>query len=175
MKKRVYLLTVWSYAGWPLFIAKAGISHNEAIRAADVERSIWQTTGRQVRVRPFFAVTLFMFADVERVLLLMTRRLRCHRFRGASGWTEFVYTANPLTAILAGLMSWWLGFDAIGWAALSMFFMPFPLDLALALGAFALLDIVVCILLPWLFNIALFVGGVYAAASLLSILADIAL
>lgn len=155
-RKYVYVMTIWSASGLPMWLAKPGFSVDADYRAADVERSIWQITGEKVSVRPFFRVKVWMWAGIERTLLGLVRRLKSRRFQGASGWTEVCHAVNPIAGLLAGMLGYGMGMQCPVWLGLCVSALPWPLDLAL------------CLVLLLVIELALILGGLYGLLWIIS-------
>lgn len=131
-----------------LWIGKVGFSVDADSRAADVERSIWQTTGVQVRVRRFFRVRVFMYRAIEKAIHTLIRPYQSRRFDGASGGTEFFTVLNVFTGIVAYLLMYIYSIKCAGYTALVVMLLPWPVDFALFVLLLALFEyalIAVCI------------------------------
>lgn len=141
-----------------LWIGKVGFSVDADVRAADVERSIWQTTGLQVRVRRFFGVRVFWYRGIEKAIHNVLKPYRSKRFEAANGGTEFFTVRNVITALCAYCGLWSIGIPCASWLALCVMFLPLPLDFALfiaLLAAFEYAVIAVMIYMAWMGGITL--------------------
>jgi hypothetical protein len=114
-----------------LWIAKVGISGDDAIRAADVERSILQELGLQVRVSRFFRARVFMFRGIEKALHGVLKPYNSKRFRGSNGGTEYFTVLNVFTGLVSYILAWGAGIPCAGWLAAVIMLLPLPLDFAL--------------------------------------------
>lgn len=130
-RKYVYVLMTWGNYGLPTWVGKVGFSYDADVRAADVERSIWQITGSPVRVRVFFRVRVFLYRHIEKAIHTVIRRYQSQRFAGASGGTEFFHTLNPVVALIFGLLYWGYGGQCPGYFSGAVLLLPLPLDFAL--------------------------------------------
>lgn len=141
-RRYVYVLNVRPVNAWIpfLWIGKVGFSVDADIRAADVERSIWQITGTQVRVRKFFCVRLFLYRAVEAAIHAVIKPYRSRRFDGASGGTEFFTVLNVFAGLLCYLGFWAYSLPCAGWLAALVMVLPWPIDFALFVGLLALVE-----------------------------------
>ena len=150
-RRYVYVLNVKPRGGLIpfLWIAKVGFSVDADLRAADVERSIWQKTGQNVLVLPFFRVRVFMFRGIEKAVHTVLRPYNTVRFAGANGGTEFFRVINVLCGLLCYTLFWWLGLPCAGWLALCIMVLPLPFDFALFVALLAALEY--CIVLALIY------------------------
>ena len=114
-----------------LWIGKVGFSVDADVRAADIERSIWQTTGMQVRVRRLFRVRVFMYRAIEAAIHTVIRPYRSSRFEGASGGTEFFRVFNLVSGLLCYCLFYAYSLPCAGWLALCVMVLPWPVDFVL--------------------------------------------
>lgn len=141
-----------------LWIGKVGFSVDADVRAADVERSIWQTTGLQVRVRRFFRVRVFWYRAIEKAIHNVLRPYRSKRFEAANGGTEFFTVLNVVSGLCAYCALWSIGVPCASWLALCVMLLPLPLDFALfviLLAAFEYAVMAALIYAAWLGGITL--------------------
>lgn len=142
-RKAVYVFNVIDdLFGNPLWVGKVGHSVNEVARAADIETSIWQVTGRKVKIKQFFAVRLFAYRLAEKIVHGVLRPLRTEIFKGASGWTEMFRTVNVYTGVLTALALYYFGIDGPGSIlyAVAVALIPRPLDMAFFVLVMALIE-----------------------------------
>ena len=125
-----------------LWVAKVGFSVDADVRAADVERSIWQVTGQNVRVSTFFRVRVFMFRGIEKAVHTVLRRYKTDRFAGASGGTEFFNVRNFVTGILAGIAYYAAGGTCPVWFALFVYILPWPIEFAFYVLLLAIVELI---------------------------------
>lgn len=132
-RRYVYVLNVKPKGGLIpfLWIAKVGFSVDADLRDSDVERSIWQTTGQNVLVRPFFQVRVFMFRGIEKAIHTILKPYNTVRFAGANGGREFFRVINVLCGLLCYVLFWGHGLPCAGWLALCVMVLPWPLDFSL--------------------------------------------
>jgi hypothetical protein len=132
-RRYVYVLNVRPASGLIpfLWVAKVGFSVDADLRAADVERSIWQRTGQNVRVSTFFRVRVFMFRGTEKAVHTALRPYNTLKFSGANGGTEFFRVINLVLGLMCYLFFWAYGLPCAGWLALCVMLLPWPLDFAL--------------------------------------------
>lgn len=141
-RRFVYVLNVSPRNGLIpfLWIGKVGFSVDADVRAADVERSIWQTTGMQVRVRRLFRVRVFMYRAIEAAIHTVIRPYRSSRFEGASGGTEFFRVFNVVSGLLCYCLFYAYSLPCAGWLALCVMVLPWPIDFALFVLLLALVE-----------------------------------
>ena len=141
-RRYVYVLNVRPASGLVpfLWVAKVGFSVDADLRAADVERSIWQMTGQNVRVSTFFRVRVFMFRGIEKAVHTVLRPYNTLKFSGANGGTEFFRVINLVFGLLCYLLFWAYGWPCAGWLALCVMLAPFPLDFALFVMLLAVVE-----------------------------------
>lgn len=132
-----------------LWIGKVGFSVDADVRAADVERSIWQTTGVQVRVSRFFHVRVFAYRAIEKAIHTVIKPYRSNRFEGASGWTEMFTILNIFTGLLCYIGFWALSIPCASWLCLCIMVLPWPIDFAVFVAVLAAFEYAVCGLLMW--------------------------
>lgn len=154
-RKYVYVLMTWSAAGLrlPTWVGKVGFSHDADIRAADIERSIWQVTGYPVRVRVFFRVRVFLYRQIETAIHTVIRPYQSRRFAGCSGGTEFFHTLNPFAAVLFGLLMYGWGSGCPQWWAACVLLLPWPIDFAVFVLLLAAVEYLLALLALYLLTI----------------------
>lgn len=133
-----------------LWVGKVGFSVDSDVRAADVERSIWQETGVQVRVSRFFHARVFMYRPIEKAIHTVIRLYRSKRFERASGGTEFFTVLNVFAGLLCYLAFWAYSLPCAGWLALCVMVLPWPVDFALFVGILALVEYALCAGAGWI-------------------------
>jgi len=106
-RKAVYVFHVTADVfGLPLWVAKCGHADDELQRARDIEESIYEVTGKRVRLRCFISVRLFLYRASEKAVHNVLRPLKTRMFEGASGWTEFFREVNIFCATLVYIALW---------------------------------------------------------------------
>ena len=151
-RKAVYVFNVTAELfNVPLWVGKVGHSADEISRAAGIETSIWNETGKRVKINQFFSVRLFTYRHAEKIVHGVLKPLRTDMFKNASGWTEFFRTVNVYTGTLVALGLYYLGIDGPGSIlyAVAVSLIPRPLDMAFFVLAMALIEWALICLFCW--------------------------
>lgn len=150
-RRYVYVLNVTPKSGLIpfLWIGKVGFSVDSDVRAADVERSIWQETGLNVNVKRFFRVRVFMYRAIEKAVHAVIRPYQNRRFKDASGGTEFFTILNLFTGLLCYIGFWAFNIPCAGWAAACVMVLPWPVDFAVFVLLLAAVEYVLAGALLW--------------------------
>lgn len=142
-RKAVYVFNVTAdLFGVPLWVGKVGHSANEVSRAADIENSIWQKTGKKVQINQFLAVRLFTYRASEKIIHSALKPLQTDIFKSANGWTEFFRILNIYSAIVVALALYYFGIDGPGSIlyAVAVALIPRPIDMAFFVLVMALIE-----------------------------------
>ncbi len=116
-----------------LWVAKVGFSVDADLRAADVERSIFEKTGHSVNLVVFFKFRVFLFRSIEKAVhnVLRWKIYRYTEFEAANGGTEFFRVFNLLTAAIISILYWGAGGTCPVYLFLFCLAIPYPIDFAI--------------------------------------------
>jgi len=135
-----FIYVLWS-KHFPLR-AKIGVSNAPKLRRQQVQDSIAQDTGKNVRIDLFFYVPVLWAYRIEQALHFALRRMRTETIPG-SGHTEWFWSMNWISAIAATIYVWGFSGESAGHSMLyfAVFvFVPLPLDFVLFAALLALAE-----------------------------------
>lgn len=142
---------------WALWLGKVGFESNGTDRAGDVEYSIRQRLGLDIRIVRVIRVKAFMYRAIEKAVHTAVAPLRSNHLRGCSGWTEIFFKVNWATGLLALCGAYYFGLDFIVfglsfavWLALLVMAAPYPFDLALYVLILTGFEYAVRLLVVWI-------------------------
>lgn len=146
LPKFEYIYLFWSpqYAR----CAKIGFSDHWRRRMGEVRTQISDTTGRQIGIYGLALPVLYAYKSEQMFHRALKRLKRCDMpdHAGRSEWFWFV---NVITACLLYLLMRWMGRDdASGWFIAALL-IPVPVDFALCIIVFAVVQYGVVVWLLW--------------------------
>lgn len=145
---------------WCLYLGKVGFESDGTDRAGNVEYSIRERLGMDVRVKRVLRVKVFMYRPIEKAVHNVMNAMGLHspHLRGCSGWTEIFRVFNVITGILAMCAAYaflppltLFNLHVAVYVGLAVMLTPYPLDMAL------------CVLLLFGFECACYVGVLWVA------------
>ena len=119
--------------------AKCGISCDGDIRKGQVQQSIKNVTGMDVKLYHVRLPVLFARQN-EKLVHWMLKRFRYNGLRDTSGWSEWVWSLNVLTFVLSWILFAQMGVKEPMWKAGFMMLLPLPIDCALIIFTLALVQ-----------------------------------
>lgn len=134
---------------WCLYLGKVGFEAEGTDRAGNVEYSIRQVIGLDVKVQRVIRVKVFMYRPIEKAVHNVMNAIGLHspHLRGCSGWTEIFRVFNVATGILAMLGAYIFlpAFTVFGLhiavlIGLAVMLAPYPFDMALYVLVLALVE-----------------------------------
>jgi hypothetical protein len=136
----------------PLYLGKVGFESDGTDRAGDVEYSIRQKLGMEVKVRRVIRVKVFMYRAIEKAVHNFMRKFCLHsnKLRGCSGWTEIFHIFNFLTGLIILCTGYWVGWDCAPWLAGCWMLIPYPLDMLFCVCFLAALEYALYAAIGWL-------------------------
>lgn len=125
---------------WCMYLGKVGFEAEGTDRANDVEYSIRERLGLDVRVKRVLRVKVYMFRPIEKAVhnVMNAAGLHSQHLRGCSGWTEVFRVFNVVSGILAMCAAYaflppaelfGVGMPVV--IGLAVMLTPYPLDMAL--------------------------------------------
>lgn len=135
---------------WCLYLGKVGFESDGTDRASDVEYSIRERLGLDVRVLRVFRVKVFMYRAIEKAVHNVVAPLHSKRLQGCSGWTEIFRVVNIVTGLLTLCAAYAFGVDHAFVPALAVMFAPYPLDMALCVLLLASVEYALYVVAWWL-------------------------
>ena len=128
----------WTYVLWSPnypYKGKAGWSGRMKSRRAEIEQSMREETGRDIRVWLFFKMPMFWAHKAEKAIHNSALWRRASGMPG-SGCTEWAHVLNVYSFIITYILLW--GFDLPLHFSLVALFIPLPLDFAVFVFVIAL-------------------------------------
>lgn len=134
---------------WCLYLGKVGFESDGTDRAGNVEYSIREKLGMDVRVKRVLRVKVFMYRPIEKAVHNVMNAMGLHspHLRGCSGWTEIFRVFNVITGILAMCAAYaflppadLFGIGLPVFVGLAVMLTPYPLDMALCVLLLAVVE-----------------------------------
>lgn len=141
-----------------LWMGKVGFSGDDETRAADIERSIFERCGVQVKLVRAIRVKVFWYRGIEKAVHTALSHLQSDRFRASNGGSEYFRTLNVLTGLLVYVALWGLGLKCAVWVGIIVMAIPRPVDMCIfvfLLAAFEYAVMAAVIYAAWLGGITL--------------------
>lgn len=142
---------------WSLWLGKVGFESDGTDRAVDVEYSIRQRLGLDIRIIRVVRVKVFMYRGIEKAVHNVVAPLRSRRLKGCSGWTEIFAKINVVSGWLILCGAYYIGLNfrifevSIGvWLMLLVMVTPYPLDLSLLVLILAIAEYALCVGAGWI-------------------------
>ncbi len=148
---------------WCVWLGKVGFESDGTDRAANVEYSIRQRVGLDVRVVRVVAVKVFMYRGIEKAVHNVLRPLQSRHLEGCSGWTEIFREVNIISGILLLIIGYGFGWALAMPLALSVMVAPYPIDMCVFVLILAAVEYALyCVAIY-----AAYVGGIALIGSIL--------
>lgn len=145
---------------WCVWLGKVGFESDGTDRAANVEYSIRQRVGLEVRVVRVIAVKVFMYRAIEKAVHNVLRPLHSRHLEGCSGWTEIFREVNIYTGILLLVVGYGFGWSLTMPLALAVILTPYPVDMCVFVLILAGFERALCCVAICAAIYAAYVGGV---------------
>ena len=129
----MYVFNIVPDTMWPpfLWLGKVGFESDGTDRASNVEYSIRQKLGLDVRVKRVVRVKVFMYRGIEKAVHNVLKILHSKRLKGCSGWTEIFNILNVFTGIIVMIIAYGLDAPCVAVFALFIMLIPYPLDMVI--------------------------------------------
>jgi hypothetical protein len=116
---------------WCYYLGKVGFESEGVDRAADVQYSIRQKIGIEVKVQRVDRVKVFMYRPIEKAVHNIVRPLHSKHLKGCSGWTEIFKIVNPAFGLSVYILLAIVGLSIAPYVAAVCILIPYPLDMVL--------------------------------------------
>jgi len=128
----------WTYVLWSphfLYRGKSGRSTQFKTRIIDIERTMSEETGRNIKVYLFFKMPMFWAGKAEKAIQNSALWRSASGMPG-SGRTEWAHVLNVYSFIIAYILLW--GFDLPLYFSIAVLVAPVPIDFAFFIFVIAL-------------------------------------
>ena len=149
---------------WCLYLGKVGFESDGTDRAGNVEYSIRQQLGLDVRVKRVFRVKVLMYRPIEKAVhgVMKGMGLQSPHLKGCSGWTEIFRIFNVWFGLLIMVAAYAFlppltvfNLHVAVYIGLAAMLTPYPLDIALCVGLLFLVECACYVGALWVAHIAL--------------------
>ena len=133
----------WVYCLWSFDFPwryKVGFSATPDYRRADIEQSMRREYGGHINIKCAFKAPMLAAQKFERAIHSSGLWRPVSNMRG-SGYTEWSWWLNFITAIAAYMIAWANGHECPHYIAAVILMIPFPIDYALFILLFALFQV----------------------------------